>query len=161
EPWTLRNVSDVNASAGVWQTGPQAFQFFGAGIHTVSQRITGDFTATCRIDAYAGSQDEPVNPRAWVGIVALEHGDRRDWRWGEHFYLVQTAREGLRASADFTDLGGGRISSYALPKDRPWLRIVRNGDIWTAWSSTDGQQWELGAYQFKKAQPAMDVGLFF
>lgn len=159
--WTVRNVSDAKASAGIWQSGPQSFQFFGAGIHTVSQKVMGDFTATCRIDEYAGSRNEPVNPRAWVGIAALEHGDRLDWRWGEFFYLVQTAREGLRCSADTTDLGAGRISSYPLAQHRPWLRIARNGNLWTAWSSSDGQQWELGAYQFKKAQPTMDVGLFF
>ena len=49
--------------------------------------------------------------------------------------------------------GGSR--SYELPKGRPWLRIVRQGNIWTAWTSADGKQWELGAYQFKKI-PAAD-----
>lgn len=159
--WTVRNVSDKAASAGLWQTGAESFQFFGAGMHTVSRRITGDFTVTCRVDTYGGSKGEPVHHRAWVGVAALEYGDRSDWHWGRFFYLVQTAREGLRASADFGDLGAGRISSYALPKDRPWLRIVRKGDLWTAWSSSDGRQWELGAYQFKKTQPTLDVGLFF
>ena len=33
--------------------------------------------------------------------------------------------------------------------------------MWTAWTSTDGKRWELGAYQFKKARAQMDVGLFF
>ena len=159
--WTVRNVSDAKASAGLWQTGPQSFLFFGNGMHTVTKRISGDFTATCRLDDYNGARGEPVNRRAWVGVAALEHGDRLDWNWGEHFYLVQTAGDGLRASADFTDFGAGRITSYELPKNRPWLRIVRQGQIWTAWTSADGRQWELGAYQFKKAQPQMDVGLFF
>ena len=159
--WTVRNVSDAKASAGLWQTGPQAFQFFGNGMHTVTQRITDDFTATCRIDGYNGSRGEPVHRRAWVGLTALEHGDRLNWEWGQHFYIVQTAAEGLRASADFSDLGAGRISSYELPRNRPWIRIVRQGNVWTAWSSTDGKQWDLGAYQFRKAPPQMAVGLFF
>jgi hypothetical protein len=159
--WTVRNVSDAKASAGVWQTGRQSFQFFGNGLHTVTKKITGDFTATCRLDGYHGSRGEPVNRRAWVGLTALEQGDRLNWDWGQHFYLVQTAADGLRASADFTDFGAGRITSYELPKNRPWLRIVRQGNVWTAWASADGNQWELGAYQFKKAQPQMDVGLFF
>ena len=159
--WTVRNVSDAKASAGLWQTGPQAFQFFGNGMHTATRRITGDFTATCRIDAYNGSQGEPVNRRAWVGLAAFERGDRLNWEWGQHFYLVQTAADGLRSSADFSDLGAGRISSHELPQDRPWIRIARQGHVWTAWSSADGRQWELGAYQFKKAPPQMDAGLFF
>ena len=159
--WTVRNVSDAKASAGVWQSGPRAFRFFGNGMHTVTKQIAGDFTATCRIDAYNGSRGEPVNRRAWVGLTAREYGDRLNWEWGRDFHLVQTAAEGLRASADFSDLGSGRISTYQLPKGRPWIRIVRRGQVWTAWSSADGTRWELGAYQFKKTRPRMDVGLFF
>jgi hypothetical protein len=159
--WTVRNVSDAKASAGLWQTGPQAFQFFGNGMHTITRRITGDFTATCRIDGYGGSHGEPVNPHAWVGLTALEQGGRLNWEWGQQFHLVQTAAEGVRTSADFTDFGATRISSYALAPRCPWLRIVRQGQVWTAWTSDGGTAWELGAYQYKKAQPQMDVGLFF
>lgn len=159
--WTVRNVGDARATAGLWQTGAGSFQFFGNGMHTVTRRIAGDFTATCRIDDYNGSRGEPVNRRAWVGLAALERGEKLNWEWGQHFYLVQTAADGLRSSADFSDLGGGRISSYELPKNRSWIRIVRQGNVWTAWSSEDGQQWELGAYQFRKASPGMDAGLFF
>jgi len=160
-PWTLRNVGDAKASAGIWPSGTNGFQFFGNGMHTVLQHVTGDFTATCRIDDYNGSRGEPVNHRAWTGLAAREFGDRLNWEWGQDFHLVQTAAEGLRASADFTDFGAGRITSYELPRQRPWLRIVRKGHLWTAWTSTNGTQWELGAYQFKKARPGMDVGLFF
>jgi hypothetical protein len=159
--WTVRNVGDAKATAGLWQTSAGAFQFFGNGMHTVTRRITGDFTATCRVDGYNGSRGEPVNRRAWVGLAALERGDRLNWEWGQHFYIVQTAADGLRAAADFSDLGAGRISSYELPRNRPWIRIARQGSVWTAWSSKDGQQWELGAYQFRKAPPEMDAGLFF
>lgn len=159
--WTVRNVGDAKASFGIWQTGPQGFQFFGNGMHTVTRRIAGDFSATCRVDSYNGAHGEPVNRRAWVGLTAREFGEKLNWDWGRDFHLVQTAAEGLRTSADFSDLGGGRISSYKLPKDRPWIRIVRQGNVWTAWTSTDGKRWELGGYQFKKAQQEMDVGLFF
>lgn len=159
--WTVRNVSDDRSSAGLWQTAPGTFQFFGEGMHTLTRKVTGDFTATCRLDAYNGSNGEPVNRQAWTGLTAREHGEKRNWEWGRDFHLVQTAAEGLRASADFTDFGSTRVTSYALPPNRPWLRIVRQGSIWTAWSSTNGQTWELGAWQFKKMAPILDVGLFF
>lgn len=159
--WTHRNVGDARASAGLWPKGQDGFRFFGNGLHTVTRRVTGDFTATCRLDDFNGARGEPVNPRAWSGLTAREFGDRLNWEWGQDFHLVQTAADGLRASADFTDFGAGRISSYALPPGRPWLRIMRQGHLWTAWSSTNGQHWELGAYQFRKARPDMDVGLFF
>jgi hypothetical protein len=159
--WTVRNVGDAKAAAGIWQTGDSGFQFFGEGMHTVTRRISGDFTATCRVDGYNGSNGEPVNARAWVGLTAREHGERLNWEWGRDFHLVQTARDGLRASADFTDFGAGRITSYALPENRPWLRIMRQGDIWTAWTSADARKWELGAYQYKRTAKEMDAGLFF
>jgi hypothetical protein len=159
--WTVRNVSDSQSSAGVWQTGPQSFQFFGSGMHTVMQRIEGDFTATCRVDSYNGAGGEPVNRNAWVGLSARQFGDRLDWNWGKDFHLVQTAANGLRTSADSQDLGGSRVSSYALPAGHSWLRIARVNDTWTAWSSRDGRDWELGMYKYLNAPDAMDVGLFF
>ena len=159
--WTARNVSDDRSSAGLWQTAPDAFHFFGEGMHTLTRSVTGDFTATCRIDGYNGSAGEPVNRQAWTGLTAREHGEKRNWEWGRDFHLVQTAAEGLRASADFTDFGSTRVTSYPLPQNHPWLRIVRQGSVWTAWSSTNGQNWELGAYQYKKMAPTLDVGLFF
>ena len=159
--WTARNIGDAKASFGIWQQGEQGFQFFGNGLHTVTRKITGDFTTTCRIDAYNGSRGEPVNPRAWVGLTAREYGERLNWEWGHDFHLVQTAADGMRSSADFTDFGAGRISSYQLSKNRPWIRITRQSQIWTAWTSKDGLQWDLGAYQFKRTRSEMDVGLFF
>lgn len=159
--WTVRNVGDQRSSAGLWQTGPDAFRFFGSGMHIVTKKVTGDFTATCRLDDYNGARGEPVNRHAWAGLSAREHGTRLNWEWGGFFHLVQTAADGLRASADNSDLGASRLSSYSLPKDHPWLRIVRQGNVWTAWSSKDGAQWVLGAYQFKKLRSDLDVGLFF
>jgi hypothetical protein len=158
--WTVRNVSDAKARAGLWQAAPGSFVFFGSGMHTVTRKVTGDFTATCRIDAYNGAHGEPVNPQAWVGLTAREYGERLNWEWGQDFHLVQTARNGLRTSAEFTDFGATRISSYELPANRPWLRIVRRGHIWTAWTSQDGRKWEIGGYQYKRARAEMDVGLF-
>ena len=158
--WKDRNVGDAKAEAGLWQTGERSFQFFGNGIHTVTQRIEGDFTATCRVDSYNGAHGEPVNPMAWVGLTAQQNGDRINWDWGPDFYLVQTATQGLRSSADFTDFGATRISSCVIHPHRPWLRIVRTGQVWTAWTSEDGTHWELGAYQSKRTARQMDVGLF-
>ena len=159
--WTVRNIGEQRALAGLWQTGPKAFTFFGNGMHAVVRRVEGDFTATCRIDQYSGARGEPVNSRAWVGIAAIQDTTRMNWNWGKSFYLVQTARDGKRSSPDSNDLGGGRISSYRFPQDHPWVRIARQGDIWTAWTSANGKKWELGCYQVIKQTPReMDVGLF-
>lgn len=159
-PWTVRNVGNSRDKAGLWQTGDGAFQFFGHGLHTVTQKATGDFSATVRVDACSGLKGEPVNGNSWIGVAAFEKGDQRNWNWGHAFYVVQTAGVGQRTSPDFGDGAGTRLSSYALPAGRPWLRIARQGDVWTAWTSLDGLTWELGASQFRPTSAEMDVGLF-
>jgi len=155
--WTVRNIGEQGALAGLWQTGPGAFTFFGNGMHAVVQRVSGDFTATCRIDDYSR---EGVNWRAWVGIAAFQDTRRINWGWGQSFYLVQTVKDGKKSSPDNDDLGGSRVNSYRFPQDHPWVRICRKGNIWTAWTSADGKQWELGGYHVKGAPREMDVGLF-
>jgi len=160
-PWALRNVGDSSDSAGVWQTADDAFEFFGRGLHTLMQPVTGDFTATMRLDACSGLDGAPVNPASWVGLAAFERPGGPRWVWGQHFYLVQTAGNGLRAAPDFGDGAATRVSSYALPAGRPWLRIARQANVWTAWTSTDGKDWDLGAYQFRRTPERMHVGLFF
>ena len=158
--WRAKNVGDSAARAGLWQTGDDSFLFFGNGMHMLSQPIDGDFTATCRIDDYNGKRGEPVNSRAWVGLSARPDPEALNWGWGRDFHVVQTAREGLRASAEFSDLGSGRLSTYQLAP-APWIRIVRQGEVWTGWSSPDGKTWKLGAYQWRPVAKTMHVGLFF
>ena len=155
--WTQRNLGEENALSGLWQTGRGAFSFFGNGMHAVVREVTGDFTATCRIDHHSR---EGVNWRAWSGIAAFEKTDEKNWEWGQMFYLVKTARNGTKSSPDSADLGGSRLSSYVFPPDHPWLRIVRSGNIWTAWTSADGKHWEIGGSHYKRAPQTMQVGLF-
>jgi hypothetical protein len=158
--WTLGVAGEANARRGLWQTAPDAFSFFGEGEYVISRKITGDFTLTCRVDGYAGAQKEPVNPQSWVGLTAREDGTKNR-KWGREFGLMQTALNGLRATPNHPDLGASRISNYALPRDRPWLRIIRQGNQWTAWTSADGIAWEPGATHFIPARPEMDAGLVF
>jgi len=158
--WTVRNIGEQGALAGLWQTNPKAFTFFGNGMHAVVRSVKGDFTATCRIDSYSGANNEAVNWRAWVGIAAFADSSQINWGWGQSFYLVQTAKDGKKTSPDNDDLGGSRVNSYPFPQNHPWVRIVRQGKIWTAWTSADGKQWELGGYHVKGAPEKMDVGLF-
>ena len=159
--WNLGVAGEAKSRRGVWQTGPDSFSFFGEGEYVISRKIQGDFTLTCRIDAYAGAQGEPVNPLSWVGLTAREDGNKGNYQWGCEFGIMQTGRDGLRTTPNYTDLASTRISNYELPKDRPWLRIVRQGNQWTAWSSADGAAWEHGATHLIPTRPEMDAGLVF
>ena len=104
---------------------------------------------------------EPVNALSWVGLTAREDASKNNYGWGREFGIMQTGRVGLRTTPNFSDLGGGRINDYELPRNRPWLRIVRQGNQWTAWSSADGITWEHGATHFIPTRPEMDAGLVF
>ncbi|MEN9359177.1 MAG: hypothetical protein RL095_712 [Verrucomicrobiota bacterium] len=158
--WSHRNAGDQKSRFTITQSGPGSYAFFGEGTHFLSRKVKGDFTLTCRVDACNGLKGEPVNPASWIGLSAQEHPEYRPWEWGQQFYIIQTGRQGLRVSPDFSDLGASRMSSFQLPKDRPWLRLVRQGQVWTAWTSVDGQAWELGAWQFRPAMEEVAAGLF-
>jgi hypothetical protein len=159
--WSIAVAGEARSRRGVWQTGSNSFSFFGEGEYVIIRRIQGDFTLTCRIDAYAGSQGEPVNSHSWVGLTAREDGSKGDYQWGREFGIMQTGRDGLRTTPNHSDLGGERISDYVLPKYRPWLRIVRQGNQWTAWTSVDGLAWEHGVTHFIPTRNVMDAGLVF
>ncbi|MGC6465530.1 MAG: VPS10 domain-containing protein [Akkermansiaceae bacterium] len=157
EEWTLRDMGNEGAVAGLWQSDTKDFSFFGQGIHGAFQRMEGDFTVTCRIDDYS---DSGVHRDSWVGVAAFENAAERSWKWGKHFYLVQTSGDGMRTAPDHGDLGASRKSQYRFPEDHPWVRICRQGDLFMAWSSPDGENWILGGTRHEKMSEEMDVGLF-
>lgn len=157
DEWQVRDMGNEGSVAGLWQTEKKNFSFFGHGTHGVFKRMNGDFTVTCRIDDYA---DVGVHRDSWVGVAAFENSRGRSWNWGKHFYLVQTSQDGMRTAPDHGDLGASRKSQYAFPKNHSWVRICRQGDLFMAWSSADGEKWVLGGTRHQKMSDEMDAGLF-
>jgi hypothetical protein len=160
EDWTVRNLGEQEVDFGLYETAKGSFSFFGEGMHAAIERIEGDFTATVRVDRFAGSDGEPVNEAAWIGLGAWQDTQKLNWNWGETFYLARTARKGIRTSPDSRDLGGSRMNSYKIDREHPWLRICRQGQQYTAWTSADGNSWQLAATHLLTQSKAMDVGLF-
>ena len=159
--WNIGVAGDQTAPYGLTQATPDSLSFFGEGEYVVSKKVKGDFTMTCRVDSYSGKFNEPVNVLSWVGLTAREDASKNNWQWGSEFGVMQTSGYGLRTSAAHVDLGGGRFSEYTLPVNRPWLRIVRQGQMWSAWTSVDGKQWEHGSSHFKPAKEEVDAGVVF
>jgi hypothetical protein len=159
--WKVGVAGNASARRGLWQTGADSFSFFGEGEYVLSKRSKGDFTLTCRIDNYAGKNGEPVNAMAFVGLTAREHAEKNNYGWGREVGVMQTVRYGLRTTPNTANYGGSRISNYPLPKDRPWLRVVRQGALWTAWTSVDGKTWEQAARHYKPTNNEMDAGVVF
>ena len=159
--WNLGVAGEAKSLRGVWQTGADTFSFFGEGEYVISRKITGDFTLTCRIDAFAGAKGESVNAFSWVGLTAREDASKNNSGWGREFGIMQTGLYGLHTTPNYSDLGGTRVNNHELPKNHPWLRVVRHGHQWTAWSSADGIAWEHGATHFIVTKAEMDAGLVF
>lgn len=155
--WMVLNLGAKNVMTGLSQTGPTDFSFVGHGMHGVMKPMDGDFTATCRITDYATSG---VHRDAWIGLAAFEKKNGRNWDFGKGFYLVQTSGDGIRTSADNSDLGGSRKSSFQLPADHDWFRVTRQGDLLMGWTSKDGNDWiPAGTFQHKM-NDRMYAGLF-
>lgn len=159
--WNLGVAGESNAIHGLSQTGPNSFSFIGEGEFVLTRPIAGDFTLTCKVDQWAGQNGERVNPSSWVGLVAREDASKNGYAWGQQFGIMQTGGEGLRTTPNYSDLGATRVSDFELPKGRPWLRVVRKGNQWSAWSSVDGVSWQHGVSHFVPTRSKMDAGVIF
>lgn len=161
EDWDLGIAGEARAVRNLAQPEPDAFTFVGEGEFVVFRQIRGDFTLTGRIVQCLGAGGEPVNPSSWVGLTVRERPKESGWRWGGEFGVFETAGYGLRATPDFSDLGGGRMSLGTLPAGERWLRVVRQGSLWTAWTSGDGRSWTLRASHLKPLAEEVGAGVVF
>lgn len=159
--WKLGVAGEKMATRNVQQTAPDALAFVGEGEYVVYRDIEGDFTLTCRVDTCLGLNGEPVNGASWVGLTVRERAGANSYRWGREFGVLQTARYGLRTTPDWSDGGASRLSVQRLPEGCPWLRVVRQGALWTAWTSVDGIAWECGAIHHKPLNEAVGAGVVF
>jgi hypothetical protein len=159
--WDLGVAGESKATFNILQTAPDAFSFVGEGEYVISRQIEGDFTLTCKIDQCMGLKGEPVNGSSWVGLTAREHPQRNNYGWGREFGLMQVAHNGLRTTPEHGDGAGTRQSSQRLPDGHRWLRIVRQGNLWTAWTSADGRSWQFGARHFKQIAANVGAGIVF
>ncbi|MDB4749411.1 PA14 domain-containing protein [Rubripirellula sp.] len=159
--WDLGIAGESDATFNLLQQSPDAFSFVGEGEYVLSRAITDDFTLTCKLDHVAGLQGEPVNGSSWVGLTVREHPEKNNYGWGREFGLMQVARNGLRTTPEHGDGAGTRQSYQRLPDGHRWLRITRQGNVWTAWTSPDGKDWHFGVRHFKPLPSTVGAGIVF
>jgi len=157
DEWKVLNLGAEAVMTGLSQTGSGDFSFVGHGMHGVMKPMDGDFTVTGRVADFATSG---VHRDAWVGLAAFENEDGQSWDFGKGFYIVQTSGDGIRTSADSSDLGGSRKSSFRLPEGHSWLRITRQGNLLMGWTSEDGKAWVPGGTYQHGLGERMVAGLF-
>ncbi len=161
EGWNLGIAGEKKLGFNILQTAPDAFSFVGEGEYVISRPVDGDFTLSCKIEQCLGSPGEPVNGSSWVGLSAREHPARNNYRWGPEFGVMRVARNGIRTTPDNGDGAGTRQSFQRLTDDHSWLRIVRQGKSWSAWTSADGRSWKFGSVHHKRIAPNVGAGVVF
>ena len=122
--------------------------FMGEGFYVAYQKVSGDFTLTARIaDIALTTRASGVHPANWLGLYTSNVGRPRKGAglestfnpWG--FSIFRTAGQGMRGSADHPDLAGSRMGNASFPADHRWLRIIRRGKRFQAFTSADGKAW--------------------
>lgn len=111
-----------------------AFRFVGEGEYLVNKKIKGDFMLTAHINSFSDKSLDPGGD-CWVGIMVRK--DAGATNYDDEIAVFHTVGRGLRCSADFSDYGTGRQSTFGLNKEHRWLRIVRRGNEFTCLTSQD------------------------
>lgn len=135
-----------------------AFQFVGEGEYLVNRPIKGDFVLTGRIAA-SSDKSLDVGNDCWVGLMAAKDEDSNNY--DNQIAIFRTVGDGVRCSADFSDYGTGRKSSFRLDDKHSWLRITRRGNEFSCFSSPDGKTWDLGMQRIIPLPEAIAAGVTF
>ncbi len=117
--WTL-----TGSGTDIWGTTDQ--------LHFASQSLTGDGVITARLTALANT-----DPWAKAGLMMRE-STAPDAR---NVMLLTTPGNGANLQSRATP-GAATINSALAAATPPvWLRLLRSGNTFTGWQSTDGTTW--------------------
>ncbi len=141
QPWTNRDIGVVEMS-GRASYSDGTFTVQGTldiwgnkdGFHYVYQPFTGDGQIIARV-----TQVENTNNHAKAGVMIRETLDAD----AKHATMVVTATDGVQflrrlAAGDITYPNNPRINKGLMPY---WVKLVRRGDQFTGYESTDGTNW--------------------
>ncbi len=139
-PWKYDVLGEDVFPLGVRHRGGR-MSFAGEGFCFGHQHVTGDFRLTARIaDIRLATSETGVHASNWLGLFVKNK--RMDQPFsGNHFGIYRTAGRGMRGPADFPDLAGSRLSVPSFTESHRWLRVVRRGKRFQAFTSADAKVW--------------------
>jgi pro-kumamolisin-like protein/IPT/TIG domain-containing protein len=119
------------------------------GFHFVYQPLTGDGTIIARVVSVQGSS------ASQVGIMireTLDAGASHVFLFDYSSSILMTERTSTGASSSYQSVG-----SATLPN---WLKLVRSGNVFTAYGSSNGVNWvQLGTSQTVSMASSVYAGL--
>ncbi len=157
DDWVLKTRGETGLAHAVTNNA-EAFHFVGEGEYFVNKKVEGDFVLTAHIDSICSRE---INPGdwCWAGLMVRTQDDRAGY--DKEFAIFHTVTGELRTSADFSDLGTGRMALTPGKQKNPWVRIVRSGPIFKALSSPDGKKWTLELERYVPQDKTMLAGMTF
>lgn len=159
DPWTDRDIGET-AVAGKASFAGDAFTITGTldiwgkadGFHYVYRPLEGDGEVQARVNAV-----ENTNEHAKAGVMIRESLDPG----ARHATMVATPVDGTQF---LRRKDAGNVTTNTNPgrnrgKFPCWVKLVRKGDDFSAYESSDGQEWVLAGRDTVKLGPKAYVGL--
>ena len=134
----------------------------GDGQFFAYRTVTGDFTATAKIEDLRRSTGENgIEDNSLMGLLACGHPEQLlDQEHG--FGLWDTAGLEMRGTGCDRDLETSGLSRWPLDNRKPWIRITKEGRLWRGFTSADGLTWTKVAERMLRHERASNyVGVAF
>lgn len=135
-----------------------SFSFIGEGEFLINKPVKGDFEMVAKIKNISPDNID-VCPDDWVGLMVC--AEKNLTNYDREIAIFQTVGRGLKCSADFSDLGTGRMALFNLESPRQWLKITRHGNRFVCYSSPDGKQWTRCLERIIPTQDEVFAGVTF
>jgi hypothetical protein len=124
-----------------------SYCYIGEGRCLSYKKVTGDFRISARLkDNPRASTANKINNNSWIGLCVMDEVN-------EHWpvaAIYDTAGYELKGSADFSDLGGTRLTQHRFNGANSWVRLEREGKFIRCYSSPDGKKWQKEADQYTR-----------
>jgi len=166
-PWQFNKMEKGGFPLGV-RSADGRVSFVGEGRGFMHQAVEGDFTLTAHIaDIALTSPENGVHPWNWLGLyLKPKSPDPKklvtDRRGGADFGVFLTASGQMKGVKDFPDLAGSNMSVPSFEGSHRWLRLIRRGQRYQAFTSADGKTWVKAAERIPRASTKeVYAGLWF
>jgi regulation of enolase protein 1 (concanavalin A-like superfamily) len=138
--WTSQGVGDSNSgfvtvSNGNWSIAGGGENIWGTSdqFQFVSRTVTGDVDIRARLDSFLSNSE-------WAKAGVMIRGSLAGY--ARNAYMLYAP--GLGHAFQYRSAAGGTTTRVAGEAGKPptWLRLVRRGSQFTAYTSGDGQSWQ-------------------
>lgn len=159
-PWVSQDIGTVgtpgidNLSGNIFIVGGAGAGYGGTAdaFHFLSQPVTGNCTITAKV------LGQYTSTNAWAGAGVML---RETSATGSRFAVCEMTLD-HGASFEYRNTTGGSMSGRTLVTAYSpyWIRMVRNGNVFTGYTSPDGVAWtQLGTPQTITMSSTLLVGL--